>query len=94
MKEGKWTRNIYMYRRIKLGRQLHNTTVRAEHDQLGMKETMKRRRCMKCEGCLRQECGHCKFCMEMKKYGGPGHLKKACIQRVCKYKTAGNNSIL
>ena len=67
--------------------------MHAERDQPGMKETTKRRRCMKCEGCLQHECGHCNFCMDMKKYGGPGRLKKACVRRVCKGNTAGNNCV-
>ena len=37
-----------------------------------------------CEGCLREgDCGHCRFCKDMRKFGGPGRLKQKCIKRQC-----------
>ena len=38
---------------------------------------------MKCEGCCAKDCGVCITCKDMKKYGGPGKKKKACVKRVC-----------
>ena len=38
-----------------------------------------------CEGCLREgDCGHCRFCKDMRKFGGPGRLKQKCIKRQCR----------
>ena len=37
-----------------------------------------------CQGCLREgDCGHCRFCKDMRKFGGPGRLKQKCIKRQC-----------
>ena len=36
-----------------------------------------------CSGCLRKDCGSCKFCLDKPKFGGPGKKKKRCIKRVC-----------
>ena len=38
---------------------------------------------MKCIGCNTKECGACGNCGDMKKYGGPGKRKKACVKRAC-----------
>lgn len=43
----------------------------------------RRTRCRKCEACLRNECGECHFCRDMKKFGGPGRMKQSCIMRQC-----------
>lgn len=46
---------------------------------------VKRRRicCGNCVGCLAPDCKNCRFCHDMKRYGGPGRLKKACSNRNC-----------
>ena len=54
----------------------HNIMVKIE----GIK---RKSRCGSCSGCVAKECGTCNFCKDMKKFGGPGRLKKACIQRKC-----------
>jgi len=41
------------------------------------------RRCGECANCLRAECGICKHCLDMPKFGGSYKLKKACIGREC-----------
>lgn len=43
----------------------------------------KRVRCGECIGCTSSNCKSCKYCQDNPKYGGPGKLKKACIQRKC-----------
>lgn len=48
------------------------------------KENMfKRRRCGVCEVCHQPECGQCKACKDMVKYGGQGRSKQACLERRC-----------
>ncbi len=43
-----------------------------------------RKRCGTCAGCLAEECGECRFCLDMTKRGGPGVLRrKPCIERAC-----------
>ena len=41
------------------------------------------RACRKCESCRRENCGACKYCQDMKKFGGRGVLKQKCSMRAC-----------
>ena len=41
-------------------------------------------RCKNCPECLRDECARCINCLDMKKYGGQGKKKQACLEKVCK----------
>uniref|UniRef100_A0A8C1MX18 [histone H3]-dimethyl-L-lysine(36) demethylase n=1 Tax=Cyprinus carpio TaxID=7962 RepID=A0A8C1MX18_CYPCA len=51
---------------------------------LGPPSMQRRRvRCKRCEACLRTECGDCNYCRDMRKFGGPGRLKKSCVLRQC-----------
>ena len=43
----------------------------------------KQRRCKECAGCLRPDCGMCRYCVDMKKFGGSGVLRQACLLRKC-----------
>ena len=47
----------------------------------------KRSRCGTCQGCINrdktQDCRVCRNCLDQKRYGGPGRLKKACVNRSC-----------
>ena len=47
----------------------------------------KRSRCGTCQGCINrdktQDCRVCRNCLDQKRYGGPGKLKKACVRRSC-----------
>lgn len=43
----------------------------------------RRVRCKRCSACCRKECGNCHFCQDMRKFGGPGRMKKGCILRQC-----------
>lgn len=47
------------------------------------KGVKRKARCGNCSGCVTKDCGTCHFCQDMKKFGGSGRLKKACIQRKC-----------
>ena len=42
-----------------------------------------KKQCCECSGCLTKDCGSCKFCFDVPKFGGPGKKKKRCIKRVC-----------
>jgi len=39
--------------------------------------------CNNCSACLMNDCGGCKFCLDKRKFGGPGKLKKRCEMRQC-----------
>jgi len=39
--------------------------------------------CNNCSACLMNDCGACKFCLDKRKFGGPGKLKKRCEMRQC-----------
>uniref|UniRef100_A0A3B3DVG7 [histone H3]-dimethyl-L-lysine(36) demethylase n=1 Tax=Oryzias melastigma TaxID=30732 RepID=A0A3B3DVG7_ORYME len=43
----------------------------------------RRVRCKRCSACCRKECGNCQYCHDMRKFGGPGRMKKGCIMRQC-----------
>ena len=38
-------------------------------------------RCMNCPACTQPDCRVCKYCLDMKKYGGPGVKKQSCELR-------------
>ena len=40
-------------------------------------------RCLRCEPCMRADCGLCSRCQDMTKFGGRGRMKKACQERIC-----------
>lgn len=39
-----------------------------------------------CAGCVQDDCGKCKYCTDMKKFGGPGRKKQRCVLRQCRVK--------
>ena len=43
------------------------------------------RACRNCESCRRENCGACKYCQDMRKFGGRGVLKQKCALRACLY---------
>ena len=45
--------------------------------------TARRKRCGDCTGCKAMECAKCKNCLDKPKWGGPGKLKRPCVQRTC-----------
>eukprot|EP00307_Rebecca_sp_RCC1486_P001033 CAMPEP_0119416212 /NCGR_PEP_ID=MMETSP1335-20130426/12056_1 /TAXON_ID=259385 /ORGANISM="Chrysoculter rhomboideus, Strain RCC1486" /LENGTH=306 /DNA_ID=CAMNT_0007441317 /DNA_START=44 /DNA_END=964 /DNA_ORIENTATION=- len=40
-------------------------------------------RCGTCRMCTSSDCGECMNCLDMPKFGGPGHKKQACTKRKC-----------
>jgi len=46
-------------------------------------EGTRRKRCGICEVCQQPDCGKCKCCRDMKKFGGSGRSKQCCILRRC-----------
>jgi COMPASS component SPP1 len=56
-------------------------------DQILPKQQVRKRTsnmCGECEGCVREgDCGKCRFCKDMRKFGGPGRLKQKCVKRQC-----------
>jgi hypothetical protein len=42
-------------------------------------------RCGSCAGCMLPNCKRCPYCRDMKRYGGEGRLRKACIKRICTF---------
>eukprot|EP00094_Tigriopus_californicus_P001742 TCALIF_01684-PB protein Name:"Similar to trx Histone-lysine N-methyltransferase trithorax (Drosophila virilis)" AED:0.11 eAED:0.18 QI:0/0.63/0.41/0.91/0.90/1/12/267/3483 len=39
--------------------------------------------CKKCENCVKKDCMRCMYCLDRKKHGGKGNLKKVCLERKC-----------
>ena len=51
-------------------------------DQLDVKSSAKRkRRCGVCDICQQPDCGECRACKDMVKFGGTGRAKQCCINR-------------
>jgi len=45
------------------------------------KPRRRKNRCLKCSACMEKNCRKCFHCKDMKKYGGKGKLKQACLER-------------
>jgi hypothetical protein len=43
----------------------------------------RRERCRLCIGCLREDCGFCRYCRDKPKFGGKNSLKQACEKKSC-----------
>lgn len=39
--------------------------------------------CKKCDNCMKKDCMKCMYCLDRKKHGGKGNLKKVCLERKC-----------
>ncbi|XP_037079530.1 DNA (cytosine-5)-methyltransferase 1-like [Pollicipes pollicipes] len=48
-----------------------------------LKQGPRRTRCGVCEACQQPDCGDCKHCRDMVKFGGSGRSKQCCINRRC-----------
>uniref|UniRef100_A0A673A316 [histone H3]-dimethyl-L-lysine(36) demethylase n=1 Tax=Sphaeramia orbicularis TaxID=375764 RepID=A0A673A316_9TELE len=71
-----------VYCRPRLGPTLHKTKKSIKRSSIS---ALRRRRvrCKRCSACCRKECGSCQYCHDMRKFGGPGRMKKSCIMRQC-----------
>ena len=50
----------------------------------GMKpKTIRKWKCKQCENCQKDDCGKCRNCLDMIKFGGTGKSKQGCIERIC-----------
>jgi len=47
------------------------------------RKVVRRIRCGECDPCLAQNCGKCRFCLDMLIFGGRNKLRQACEQRTC-----------
>jgi len=47
------------------------------------------KRCGMCDQCLKVDCGVCRHCRDMTKFGGSGKSKQACMERKCDNKSVG-----
>ncbi|XP_052746460.1 DNA (cytosine-5)-methyltransferase 1 isoform X2 [Bicyclus anynana] len=52
-------------------------------DKTNGKRISKSKRCGVCEACQLPDCGRCKTCRAMPKFGGNGLTKNACVKRLC-----------
>uniref|UniRef100_A0A673A522 [histone H3]-dimethyl-L-lysine(36) demethylase n=1 Tax=Sphaeramia orbicularis TaxID=375764 RepID=A0A673A522_9TELE len=77
----KWPERV-IYCRPRLGPTLHKTKKSIKRSSIS---ALRRRRvrCKRCSACCRKECGSCQYCHDMRKFGGPGRMKKSCIMRQC-----------
>ncbi|KAG7281824.1 hypothetical protein CRUP_030334 [Coryphaenoides rupestris] len=70
--------------RPRLGQSSKPQAVRPHKPASSISALRRRRvRCKRCAGCSRKECGNCQFCQDMRKFGGPGRMKKGCVMRQC-----------
>uniref|UniRef100_A0A667XK63 [histone H3]-dimethyl-L-lysine(36) demethylase n=1 Tax=Myripristis murdjan TaxID=586833 RepID=A0A667XK63_9TELE len=71
--------------RPRLGPTLHKTLGQRPVKSASSISALRRRRvrCKRCAACCRKECGTCQYCHDMRKFGGPGRMKKSCIMRQC-----------
>jgi len=57
------------------------------------KTVIRRVRCNECDGCSRDNCNTCRFCLDMKKNGGEGKLRQSCAARFCEEVSEINTNI-
>uniref|UniRef100_A0A4W3HR48 DNA (cytosine-5)-methyltransferase 1 n=1 Tax=Callorhinchus milii TaxID=7868 RepID=A0A4W3HR48_CALMI len=63
--------------------QIFDTFFSEQIDQNDKENGLKRQRCGVCEVCQQPDCGKCRACKDMVKFGGSGRSKQACLQRRC-----------
>ena len=52
-------------------------------DKITPKPKPRKRRCGECDACQRDDCGQCKPCSDLPRFGGSGQKKQACVNRKC-----------
>ncbi|TDH07623.1 hypothetical protein EPR50_G00107560 [Perca flavescens] len=75
---------LAVFNRPRMGPTLHKPLGQRPTKRSSISALRRRRvRCKRCAGCCRKECGTCQYCHDMRKFGGPGRMKKGCIMRQC-----------
>uniref|UniRef100_A0A3B5AK39 [histone H3]-dimethyl-L-lysine(36) demethylase n=1 Tax=Stegastes partitus TaxID=144197 RepID=A0A3B5AK39_9TELE len=70
--------------RPRLAPPLHKPVGQRPNKHTSISALRRRRvRCKRCAACCRKECGNCQYCYDMRKFGGPGRMKKGCMMRQC-----------
>uniref|UniRef100_A0A3Q1FDY9 [histone H3]-dimethyl-L-lysine(36) demethylase n=1 Tax=Acanthochromis polyacanthus TaxID=80966 RepID=A0A3Q1FDY9_9TELE len=70
--------------RPRLAPPLHKPLGQRPNKRSSISALRRRRvRCKRCSACCRKECGNCQYCYDMRKFGGPGRMKKGCVMRQC-----------
>ena len=60
-----------------------NIVVVVEEEGAKPEDSKRRGRCLNCPGCKAPPCNQCRPCKDKKVNGGPGTLKKGCINKHC-----------
>eukprot|EP01097_Dermamoeba_algensis_P010742 TRINITY_DN801_c0_g2_i1.p1 TRINITY_DN801_c0_g2~~TRINITY_DN801_c0_g2_i1.p1 ORF type:complete len:182 (+),score=26.74 TRINITY_DN801_c0_g2_i1:84-629(+) len=55
-----------------------------EKAQRSPKRPPRQRKGCDCQGCKREDCGGCQYCLDKRKFGGPQILRKRCQMRHCR----------
>jgi hypothetical protein len=63
------------------GVQFSATPVRTTYLQAG--GLVKAMPCRNCSACLMEDCGSCRYCLDKRKFGGPGKMNKRCREKQC-----------
>ena len=50
----------------------------------GARRKPRKTNCGKCNGCISEDCGKCRFCKDKKKFGGKNKIKQKCKERECR----------
>ena len=61
----------------------YNRTAPLKMPKAAPPKTKRKRRCGECDACRNVDCMKCKFCLDMKKYGGNNLWKRPCELRIC-----------
>ena len=74
------------------GAAVHKSRMQANRDNDVYQDVagLRRTRCRWCENCTRKDCGQCKNCKDMMKFGGKGKAKQECIKRKCERREERN----
>lgn len=60
-----------------------NTGIISDYFVLSLSRVGRRQRCFKCKGCKAHDCGECIYCLDKRKFGGPGKKKQCCVKKIC-----------
>ncbi|CAN7984788.1 unnamed protein product [Ixodes hexagonus] len=66
-----------------LVRDVFEVLFKEQIDDKAAAGAVRRKRCGVCESCQQPDCGKCKACRDLVKFGGSGRLKQCCEERRC-----------